>query len=220
MKSSSYIPPLRFQVLTPAYDWLVRWTSAEAHYRRTMIQALSSRRFSLLVDLGCGTGTLVLALAKAFPHARLAAIDADTTALAIAATKLRASSASAALLHGDARSLPFPDGTIDAFTSSLFFHHLDDSGKWLVLREVRRCLTPGGTFVVADWDRADSFLRRVMFNSVRGLDGFDVTQVHARGEFGEVLESAGFETVNKSPVPAMLGQISVWTCTKRIDIKP
>lgn len=214
--SKSYVPPLRFEVLTPAYDMLVRWTSSEALFRAAMVEALRSHSFADLLDVGCGTGSLIEVLSRAFPRAEITGIDADRVALQIAERKLARASVHALLIHGDARRLPWPDGSLGAIASSLFFHHLDDSGKAAVLREIWRCLAPGGALVVADWDRSDSMLRRVAFNAVRALDGRGVTRSHARGEFEDRLSGAGFLVSRKSAVPAVLGQVSVWACIKPV----
>lgn len=212
--SKTYVAPLRFEVLTPAYDTLVRWSCGEARFRAAMVEALRSHDFGHLIDVGCGTGSLIACLRRAFPRVRITGIDADRAALRIAAAKLAEADLPALLLHGDARRLPLPDGGVGAAASSLFFHHLDGPGKAAVLREVWRCLAPGGVFVVADWDRSGSRLRRLAFNVVRALDGLEVTRLHARGRFADLLSSAGFEVARHSCVPALLGQIGVWTCTK------
>lgn len=47
------------------------------------------RRFTRVVDLGCGTGVLAIAAARAFPSARVLAVDNDPLAAAIARTNVR-----------------------------------------------------------------------------------------------------------------------------------
>jgi ubiquinone/menaquinone biosynthesis C-methylase UbiE len=217
LAKTSYIPPLRFRILTPAYDVMVRWTSGETAFRAAIVDALKRSQFANLVDLGCGTGSLVAILSATFPHARITGIDADQAALDIARMKLGAVGADVRLLHGNARCLPLADGAIGAVTSSLFFHHLDDAAKRLVLKEVHRCLAPDGVFVVADWDRAGSFPRRFAFNAVRMLDGLAVTRSHANGRFGRLLANAGFCIGEQVAVPALLGQVTTWTCRKTIS---
>ena len=212
---ATYIPPLRFHALTPAYDALVRWTCAERAFREAVIAAMDERPFSRIVDLGCGTGSLLTALCQRFPASEIIGVDADKAALRVAAGKIQNCSNEVSLRLANARHLPFPDGTVGAFTSSLFFHHLDDDGKAQVLEEVYRCLSPGGVFVIADWDRPTSAAKRAIFNVVRGLDGFEVTRLHANGRFGELIVRAGFVTRIAASVCAPLGQITVWSCEPR-----
>lgn len=216
VETRQYIPPLRFHALTPAYDALVRWTCAEVRFRESLTSALATRPFSSVVDIGCGTGSLLTMLCQRFPDAEIVGIDADEAALRVAQKKLSAKGYDASLRMADGRDLPFPDGSVEAFTSSLFFHHLEDDSKVEVLREVRRCLSPGGTLVVADWDRAGSIFRRAAFHAVRGLDGFDVTRLHAEGRFPELIARSGFTLRAAAPIPAPLGQIGVWTFERMV----
>lgn len=210
----SYIPPLRFHALTPAYDALIRWTCAENEFREVIVRALEDHPFSRVIDVGCGTGSLLMALHRRFPTAHLTGLDADESSLRLAAGKLAGAGAVVDLLPADARHLPFPNDSADAITCSLFFHHLDDETKVTVLREIRRCLSPRGLVVIADWDRASSVVTRTLFHTVRILDGFAVTRAHARGEFQDVIIRAGLAARPIASIVAPLGQITVWSCRK------
>lgn len=209
-----YIPALRFHALTPAYDALIRWTCAENEFREAMVRSLADRPFSRVIDVGCGTGSLLMALHRRFPTAHLTGLDADEGALRLAAGKLASMGAVIDLLPADARHLPFPNDSADAITCSLFFHHLNDLSKTAVLREIHRCLSPSGTLVIADWDRGSSVVTRILFNTVRVLDGFAVTRAHAAGEFQDVIIRAGLAANPIVSIVAPLGQITVWSCHK------
>ncbi|WP_242393230.1 class I SAM-dependent methyltransferase, partial [Anaeromyxobacter oryzisoli] len=77
------------------------------------------------LDVGCGTGALLVALRREAKPARLVGVDPDPDMLAQAEPKLRAAGVAAELLRGSADALPFPDGSFDVVVSSLMFHHLD-----------------------------------------------------------------------------------------------
>jgi len=51
---------------------------------------------------------------------------------------------------GDARALPFPDGSFDAATAFFFLMYVQDADRDKVLAEGYRVLRPGGTFRI--WD--------------------------------------------------------------------
>jgi len=54
-----------------------------------------------------------------------------------------------------ADSLPFADGIFDEARSSSFFHHLSDEQASHALKEINRCLKPGGRMVIFEdvWPR-------------------------------------------------------------------
>jgi ubiquinone/menaquinone biosynthesis C-methylase UbiE len=62
-----------------------------------------------LLNMGCGTGTLLQALVARQPEARFTWIDPDPQVLAIARRRLRASTR-AEVVEGYAQDLPFPEG--------------------------------------------------------------------------------------------------------------
>ena len=212
---STYIPPLRFHSLTPLYDSAVRLTTNEQSFRTTMLKALREGRPPLKVlDIGCGTGSYALLLKQEYPDARIVGIDADEQALSIARRKAAALKVAIDFRQADARQLPLPEASFDAAYSSLFFHHLNDAEKVAVLRQVHRCLAPGGKLVVADWHRPTTATRTLGFALVRLLDGFAVTRMHSNGSFPLALESAGFQISDQVLVDAPLGSIGVWTCVR------
>ena len=210
----SHIPPLRFHALTPAYDAVVRWTSAEEAFRGAMLEALAAHSPARVLDVGCGTGTFAVALKRALLGAQVAGVDADEAALRIAANKCEREGVEVELRQCDARSLPFEAQSFDAAAASLFFHHLEDGDKRKVLGELHRCVKPAGALVVADWHRADGALRRLAFSAVRALDGYAVTRMHALGRFPQLLAESGFEVLGETCVPAPLGAVGVWCCRR------
>lgn len=103
-----------------------------------------SRTGLRVLDIGCGNGALLRALAPRFA----AGVGVDTSPGMIAR----------AVAHGDAGGklrfaaidgprLPFPDASFDVVTSLLSFRYLD----WdPIMNEIRRVLAPGGRLLVVD----------------------------------------------------------------------
>lgn len=139
-----YIPPLRYHWLTRLYDPIVRLTTRENTFRRALLQQVAPRPHDRVLDLGCGTATLTIALARKYPLAAVTGLDADLRALVIAQDKARRAGALLNFEQGFSSRLPFSDAYFDRVVSSLFFHHLAPKEKSATLVEVRRVLRPGG----------------------------------------------------------------------------
>lgn len=96
--------------------------------------------FSLL-DVGCGSGQLMLETARfAFDkkiRATLCGIDINPISAQTAKENL-SRTANAFVARADAFGLPFADGSFDYVISSLFFHHLTDDAAAKALAEMKR----------------------------------------------------------------------------------
>ena len=92
------------------------------------------------IDVGCGTGELVM---------RMRARGVDAVGLepaagmrAIAESRLPAG----AVIDGSALALPFADGSADFITAIEVLRYLDRADNDVALREIARVLRPGGLF--------------------------------------------------------------------------
>lgn len=211
----SYVPPLRFHVLTPFYDRIVALTSAEARFRPALLELINPSAGALVVEIGCGTGTLTWQLARRYPAAKVVGIDLDQGALDLARGKWPGGGPAPTFQQTDARKLPFDDGVLDVAVTSLFFHHLLPDAKQAVLAEIGRVLRPGGALVIADWGRPHSRRAALAFLVVRLLDGFDVTREHTDDTFPDRVRTAGFgDLAEMAWFPAAVGTIRLWRATK------
>lgn len=138
--------------MTPFYDILHRFSGlGDVHGQ--MIRMAELRPGQQVLDIGCGTGNLLIALGRGRADLELEGLDPDTGALARAARKAHRAGVAATWRPGYAQDLPHPDGSVDRVFSSLMLHHLhDDDGKDVLLAEVRRVLRPDGMLVLADID--------------------------------------------------------------------
>ncbi len=135
--------------LTPFYDLMHRFSGLGGVHAE-MIRMADVRPGQRVLDIGCGTGNLLLALGRAAPGADLTGLDPDARTLARAARKAHRAGVAVTWRPGFAEELPYPDGALDRMFSSLMLHHLHD--KDALLAEVRRVLRPDGLFVLADID--------------------------------------------------------------------
>ena len=107
-----------------------------------------------VLDVGCGTGTLAIEVARRVGRmGEVAGVDPGTEQIARARSKGARRNLPIDFQIGVIENLPFPDQTFDVVLSSLMMHHLPDSLKHQGLAEIARVLKPGGRLVIADFKR-------------------------------------------------------------------
>jgi len=103
------------------------------------------------LDVGCGTGTLAIALKEKAGTGHAHGIDASPEMIEVAREKAANSGSEVDFQVALIEAIPFPDATFDLVTSSLMLHHLPDDLKRRGLVEIRRVLKPGGRFLAMDF---------------------------------------------------------------------
>ncbi|MCU7826157.1 methyltransferase domain-containing protein [Kitasatospora sp. DSM 101779] len=155
-----------FETDTPdpiAYLDRVAATELGRSYKKRMLDELDVRPGSTVLDLGCGPGTDLDALAGAAgPTGRVVGLDHDRAAVGTA-TARTAGRPTVEVRLGDLHDLPLPDGAADRARTDRVLQHVADPGR--ALAEIRRVLRPGGRLVMGepDWgtltvDHPDSAL--------------------------------------------------------------
>jgi ubiquinone/menaquinone biosynthesis C-methylase UbiE len=106
------------------------------------------------LDVGCGTGTLAIAMARRVGRTgHVTGIDPGTAQIARARAKAARHHLSIEFQIGVIEQLPFPDQTFDIVFSTLMMHHLPAPLKRQGLAEIARVLKPGGRLIIADFKR-------------------------------------------------------------------
>ncbi len=101
-----------------------------------------------VLDLGCGHGIRAEKIAAQFPSLRVVGLDRSAELLEQARVHEREN---LRFELGDLYSLPFADESFDFVYARLVFMHLSDPRQ--ALREIFRCLKPGGRVLIEDADR-------------------------------------------------------------------
>ncbi|HEX6618461.1 MAG TPA: class I SAM-dependent methyltransferase [Solirubrobacteraceae bacterium] len=188
-----YVPAAGRPAFTRLYDTVVALTMREATFRgRLRAQVLDGLApGAAVVDVGCGTGTLAIALAA--DGADVIGVDGDPEVLALAHAKAGAESVQ--WRKGLATALPLPGASADRVVMSLLLHHLDAGAKRTALAEAVRVLRPGGRLHVADWGRPRDPLMRAAAWALQRVDGPEGLREHLEGAVPLLLADAGFAAV-------------------------
>lgn len=171
----TYLPGMGHDRLLPVYDPLCRLLGMPKVHRPLVDQA-KIRPGQRVLEIGCGTGNLVLLVKRLHRDAEVVGLDPDAKALARARRKAEREALPVELTRGFAQELLYPDASFDRVLSSLMFHHLRPDEKEAMLREVQRVLRPGGSLHLLDFGGekapSDGFMARLSHRNELLRDNF------------------------------------------------
>lgn len=158
---------------------------------RLIIWALRryARDFGSFLEVGCGTGYVLTALAAAFPQARVAGSEIFSAGLSFAANRLPG----AGFMQMDARDIPF-SGEFGAIGMFDVLEHIVEDEK--VLSQANTSLRPGGHLLLTVpqhqwlWSTTDDYACHVR--------RYTAADLHAK------VHAAGFSIVRSTSFVAML----------------
>lgn len=146
------------------YDWLMRVITLgrERKLRQRILDLADLQPGAAILDVGCGTGTLLLAAAERVgPSAALHGLEPAAEMVVHAQRKAEARGISLQIIEGSADSLPYPSGSFDTVFCTLVLHHLPGSMQSVAIREMRRVLRPEGRVVIVDLRRSRSLAKAI-----------------------------------------------------------
>jgi len=170
--------------------WMVWGSKVEkARERDRLLDSLAWRGDEAVLDVGCGRGLLLIGAAKRLTTGKAVGVDIwqaeDLSGNRPEATqenaRLEGVSDRVEVKDGDARRLPFADGTFDVVVTKEVLHNIYNAAERdTAVREIARVLKPGGRLLIGD--------------------------VRHTGRYAQVLRQSGLEDVRRSPasVPSLL----------------
>ena len=220
------MPVTPWDAYAPFYDW----ENARTFGRRDVAfwQGIVRREGGRVLELGCGTGRVLMPIART--GVPVTGIDAAGAMLARARVRARRVDRARRpfIVQGDARALPFTSRHFDVVLAPYGFLQslLDDTDLTRALAETARVLRPGGLFGVdlvpelAEWPtyrrqlrlrgRSGSGATVSLVESVRqdrrrGLTMFDETFLERRN--GKVRRRAFTLTFRTVPMPETIARL-------------
>jgi SAM-dependent methyltransferase len=156
-----------------------------------------------VLDVGCGVGSLSLAIADAFPSARVTGVD--PSAAFVADAQKRVGHDRVQFMVGDAQALQFADATFDKTVSQLVLNFVP--ARETALEEMKRVTRPGGVVAAAVWDYGDGMrMLRVFWDEAIALDPPLAARderdmpLCKRGELAALWQARGLRDVEDRPL--------------------
>ena len=145
-----FLPAAGHDLFLPLYDPLVSLMGGD-RARKELVAQAKLRPNHRVLDVGCGTGTLMMLLKRRYSTLQVSGLDPDAKALRRASNKATRAGVSMQLDQGFGDALPYGNATFDRVFSSFMFHHLEEENREKTLHEVSRVLIPGGSFHLLDF---------------------------------------------------------------------
>ena len=164
-------------------------------YRR-ILRAAGITAHDRVLDLGCGIGNILIALAEGIDFTNPpVGVDVSPDLIRIGEQEVAKAGLQdrIGLEIAPATRLPFEDGAFDVVLTSHVLKHLDDEALLTSFREVARVLRPGGRFLLWEFEKRPR--SALLFWSAR-LSGLPPPfQLRTQPEFSQALRLTGFQRV-------------------------
>jgi ubiquinone/menaquinone biosynthesis C-methylase UbiE len=148
-------------------------------------------RVDAVLDVACGTGTLLDMIRDAHPAVSTMGIDLSPDMLEKARTR-NPESARTRWKQASAEAIPADDASFDLVTCTNAFHLVQDSRA--ALSEFRRVLRPAGSLIVVDWC-LDYASMRLLAAWLRVADR-QIRELRTLEQMNALLRSESFEIVH------------------------
>jgi arsenite methyltransferase len=162
----------------------------------------------LVLDVGCGRGLMLVAVAKRLTAGKAIGIDLwqqqdqanNSSAATLRNAEIEGVAERVEVNTADMRQLPFPENYFDVVTSSWTVHNLEvETDRQKALDEIVRVLKPNGIVIMAD------IIYQVEYARYFELRGMRNVQLHNNAIRDSVLKAVSFGSFAPSAVSAIKG---------------
>lgn len=136
-----------------AFEKMTNFLPFKLLYRKVLSQLKLFHLKDSFIDVGCGSGNLIIQVAKKYPNLNLIGVDLSSEILELAKKKAVENNLNEKIVFkiGSVENLPFPDKSVDFILSTLSLHHWEDPKK--AFEEIHRVLKDGGISLIFDFRR-------------------------------------------------------------------
>ena len=212
----AFTPALGDARFTPLYDFVIAAATRENVWRSRLVAHINPNAADRILDVGCGTGSLVIRLKKTTPEIAIIGIDPDPNIIARARRKSEKAGVSIDWRTGFLTPATCEEiGAVSKAVSSLVLHQTPLDEKNNILSAIRKVLQPGGTLYIADYGLQRTLPMRFLFRrTVQTIDGLADTQPNADGILPSLMEASGFRDISELEVISTItGSISIYRAT-------
>lgn len=188
----TFSPPAGPSYMTPFYDLIMKLWGFNEAYRKRIFDMAQIQNGESILDVGCGTGSLVFSAKERFPLSMISGIDADRKILEIAKKKAEKNGLEVNLHYGKAEKLPLESSNIDVVISSITFHHLPTDIKYKAFSEIYRVLKKDGRFLLADFGKPGNLFWKILLKSVGYFEIADYLKDNLEGRLPGMAKKTGF----------------------------
>jgi len=184
-----------YNLISKWYDLLAG--GAERRLQATGLRLLAPTKGECILEIGFGTGHLVVALARAVaPSGKVCGIDLSERMVAIAEARAIAAGVgqTVALCCGDALGLPYPNNSFDGIFMGFTLETFDEPEVDILLQQCRRVLAADGRLVVVAMSlqgRHGLMMKMYKWAHFRFPHAVDCRPINVE----QTLRTAGFEVV-------------------------
>src|SRR5215467_13189020 len=188
--------------------------------KQVLLDQLRLGRARSVLDVGCGTGTDLIAIAERLGQGgRATGIDVSESMIAEARRRASGLDLNISFDTGDAVNLPYEDASFGACRAATVLQHVPDASQ--VIREMIRVTRPGGRVAALEFDQDSTMLDHPDRDTTRViLETFG--DAMANGWIGRQLprlfRQAGLTDISVSPV-VNLGEPAMFQAMLRSHVE-
>ncbi len=156
-----------YDIFSHFYDWIISLHSKDKSLslRHYLVKKTGARSRDKALDLCTGTGSVATVMSEYVPEGMVVGVDFSMGMLRKAREKaVQRGLKNVFFVVADAASLPFKPDAFNVVTCSHAIYELTGQTRRSALKEIKRILSPGGSFCMMEHEEPKKSFIRVLYN--------------------------------------------------------